>query len=350
MTMGRRIRVLVVDDSAFMRKAISGMLQSDPEISVAATANNGQEAVQKVLELSPDVVTMDVEMPGMSGIEALRTIMAVRPTPVLMLSSVTTEGARVTLDALSLGAVDFVPKNLVDMSVEIMRVKDELIGKVKAVAGKKVRQDRPVQRKCHAMSELFVRKQSGRTSLIAIGASTGGPKALEEMLPMLPGNVPVPILLVQHMPPTFLPPFAERLDKSCRLEVRIAGNGDILKPGRVFLAPGGTHMKLKRLHNIDIGISLESEPSDLLHRPSVDVMMGSAEEFFPGRCLGVILTGMGCDGKEGMRKIKKGGGRTLAQDEATSVVYGMPKAVAEEGLADKTAPIDEMAGEILNLI
>jgi two-component system, chemotaxis family, protein-glutamate methylesterase/glutaminase len=347
------IKVLVVDDSAFMRKAITNMLQSDPGIQVIWAAKDGAESVKKVMELSPDVVTMDIEMPVMDGIEALRQIMEKKPTPVLMVSSLTTDGAKATLDCLDKGAVDFISKNMSDLSVNIVNIRNDLIAKVKAVAGKKVRRPAAVSApKAPAASApaYNARKVHGNTAILAIGTSTGGPKALQDIMPLFPANFSVPILIVQHMPQYFTKSFAERLNESCKLEVVEARDGEPLKPGKVFLAPGGQHLKVKRLGALDFGIKLDSEPASYIHRPSVDVMMNSVAEFFPGRALGVILTGMGSDGKEGMTRIKATGGKTIAQDEKSCVVYGMPKAVIDAGMADKVVPLDDIVGEIFNLV
>lgn len=347
------IKVLVVDDSAFMRKAITNMLQSDPDIKVIWAAKDGQEGVKKAVELAPDVVTMDIEMPVMDGISALRQIMEKKPMPVLMLSSLTTEGAKATMDCLDLGAVDFVPKNLSDLSVNIVNVRDDLIAKVKAVAGRRVRRalaPNASSRSAAPLPTYTVKKIQGNTAILAIGTSTGGPKALQDIMPLFPANFSVPILIVQHMPQYFTKSFAERLNGTCNIEVVEAKDGDHLKPGKAFLAPGGLHLKVKRLGAFDLGVKLDPEPASYIHKPSVDVMMNSVAEFFPGRALGVILTGMGSDGKEGMAKIKATGGKTIAQDEKSCVVYGMPKAVIEAGIADKVVALENIVGEIFNLV
>ena len=354
--MDREIRVLVIDDSAFMRKAIGNMLQSDPGIKVVGTARDGAEGLKMTLELSPDVVTLDIEMPVMDGVATLKAIMEKKPTPVIMVSSLTTEGAKATLECLSIGAVDFIPKNLSDLSANIVKIKEELISKVRAIAGKRVRRTAPpaVKPRDYAPprehADYARPSVHGGVSIVAIGTSTGGPKALQEMMPHFPANFPVPILIVQHMPPVFTSSFAQKLNETCQIEVVEASEGEPLKSGKAFLAPGGMHMKLKRIGHLDLGIRLDKDPGGHLHVPSVDVMMTSVAEFFPRRCLGVILTGMGCDGKEGMGLIKASGGKTIAQDEGSCIVYGMPKAVAEAGLADKVVPLEYMAGEIINMI
>lgn len=348
------IKVLVVDDSAFMRKAISSMLSSDPEISVIGTARDGEEAIDMVLRLKPDVVTLDVEMPRMSGLETLKVIMEKAPLPVLMLSSLTTEGAKETLTALDLGAVDFVAKHLDDLSLNILRIQNELVAKVKAVARHKVRfrSVTPLASPLNIRGEHEGRPRlySGKVSAVAIGVSTGGPKALQDVLPLFPKDFPAAILVVQHMPKGFTGPFAERLNQLSKMEIKEAENGEVIRAGTAYIAPGGLHMKAIKKKVTEVNIALSEQPIDLLHRPSVDVMMLSVAVAYSGRCLGAIMTGMGNDGLEGMKAIRKSGGKTIAQDEESCIVYGMPKAVVDEGLADKIVPLSSMAGEIVNMV
>ncbi|MFA6149080.1 MAG: chemotaxis response regulator protein-glutamate methylesterase [bacterium] len=347
------VRVLIVDDSAFMRNALTKMLSSDPEIAVVGTAWNGLDAVEKVAELKPDLVTMDIEMPKMDGIEALRRIMAANPVPVIMVSSLTTEGARATLDALDLGAVDFVPKNLSDLAVNIVKVREILIEKVKQIGGRV-----PVRRRLPRPSPSpAVPAPAGpgyrterRTGIVAIATSTGGPKALQDIIPKLPKEFSVPVIVVQHMPPAFTGPFAQRLNEISGLTVKEAEEGEPLRPGVVLVAPGRGHLSIRRGRAGECLVAVSENRPDLIYRPSADVMMSSVAEMYPGRALGVILTGMGNDGEKGMRAIKSSGGRTLAQDESTCVVYGMSRAVVEAGLADKVVPIEEVAGEIVNAV
>ncbi len=356
MTAKRKIRVLVVDDSSFMRKAIQSMLEEDPAIEVAGLARDGAEAVEKVDSLRPDVVTMDIEMPRMNGLDALSAIMRNTPLPVLMLSSLTEDGANATFDALEIGAVDYIPKHLGELSCNIMRVKYELIAKIKAAAKIDVK-NRPASRKAsyklhppvvpQGIEKKFV---SQKIAIVAIGASTGGPNALQHLLSMLPHNFTTGILIVLHMPKNFTGPYAERLNGICELEVKEAACGDVMGPGGVFIAPGGRQTRLKRRGAIDVYLSVDDDPPDVIYKPSVDVSFVSVAACFPGRALGVIMTGMGQDGVEGIRAIKKTGGKVVAQDEASCVVYGMPKAVVAEGLADKVTPLDSMAGEIVNMV
>jgi two-component system chemotaxis response regulator CheB len=349
------VKVLIVDDSAFMRNALSNMLSSDHEIKIIGTARDGLEAIEKVESLNPDIVTMDVEMPRMDGIAALKHIMERNPVPVIMVSSLTMEGAKVTLDALDLGAVDFIPKNLSDLSINIVKIREILIDKIKNLARKGIvkKRIRPATapRPIEIPKSMPVRTTSERRiNVVAIGTSTGGPKALQDIIPKLPKDFPVPILIAQHMPPNFTGPFAERLNQLSQIEVREANEGDVLKPGLALVAPGRGHMRVKRPRGLETVIAVSENKEDFIYRPSVDALMSSVAEFFPGRSLGVILTGMGNDGLRGLSDLKKSGGRIFAQNEETCVVYGMPKAVVDAGIADKVLPIEEMAGEIVNSV
>ncbi len=352
------IKVLVVDDSAFMRKALTSMLQEDPEIKVIGTARDGLEAIEQIQKLRPDVVTLDVEMPRMDGLTALKEIMQKCPVPVIMVSSLTTEGAKVTLEALDLGAVDFIPKNLSELSVNIVKIKGMLIDKIKTIGRRGLVKRKPIVRPAEPPKvetpkveppKVKIATTERRIGIVSIGTSTGGPKALQEIIPKLPKDFPVPIVIAQHMPPNFTKPFAERLDQLSQLSVKEAEEGEPIKPGMVYIAPGRGHMRLKR-RGIETLISISEDKEDFIYRPSVDALMSSVAETFPGRCLGVILTGMGNDGEKGCKKIKETGGKIFAQSEDTCVVYGMPRAVVEAGIADKIVSIDEMAGEIINAV
>lgn len=347
------VKVLIADDSAFMRNALSSMLSSDPEIKVVGTARDGVEAVEKVALLKPDVVTMDVEMPRLDGLGALRVIMEKTPVPVIMVSSLTAEGAKETLDALEAGAVDFIPKNLSELSINIVKIKAMLIDKVKQIAKKGVvlRRHRPATDAARPQVMPATRSTGERrVGIVAIGCSTGGPRALQEILPLLPKDFPVPIVIAQHMPQNFTGPFAERLNQLSQITVREAVAGDQLKAGLALLAPGGSHMRIERKRSLETVVTLGESRNDLIYRPSVDELMQSVSECFPGRALGVILTGMGSDGVKGLTLLKSGGGRIFAQNEETCVVYGMPKAVVDAGIADKVLAIEEMAGEIINAV
>ncbi len=351
------VRVLVVDDSAFMRKSLSNMLEEGKQIRVVGVARNGEEAVQQVLQLKPDVVTMDVEMPGMTGLQALQQIMAKHPVPVIMVSSVTAEGAQETLQALEWGAVDFVPKQLDGVASKIAEIQKQLVSKVLAAryAGAKLKKI-PVAgaTKCQAMPVKALSSQAVSvtrgTKLIAIGCSTGGPQALFEIMPTIPGDCPAAIVIVQHMPKSFTKPFAERLNNLCALEVREAVDGDEIKPGRVLVAPGGMQFRVVKKSITTSVVKLSTNIEQHPHAPSVDIMLQSVAALFGERSIGVILTGMGHDGLEGMKAIKAAKGRTVAQDEASSVVYGMPKSVVEAGCAEKVVSLSKVVGEIMNMV
>ena len=351
------VRVLVVDDSAFMRKSLTTMLEEGKQIQVVGVARNGEEAVQQVQQLKPDVVTMDVEMPGMTGLQALQQIMAKNPVPVIMVSSVTVEGAQETLQALEWGAVDFIPKQLDGVASKIAEIQKILVPKVLAAryAGSKLKRltvtgapklSMPVAK---ALSSRSVSVTRG-TKLIAIGCSTGGPQALFEIIPTIPADCPAGIVIVQHMPSSFTKPFAERLNNLCALEVREAVDGDEVKPGRVLVAPGGMQFRVVKKTITTSVVKLAPNYEKHAHAPSVDIMLQSVAALFGERSIGVLLTGMGHDGLEGMKAIKAAGGRTVAQDEASSVVYGMPKAVVEAGCAEKVVSLSKVIGEIMNMV
>lgn len=348
------IKVLIVDDSAFMRSAIANMLSGDPEITIVGKAKDGIEAIEMNEKLNPDIITMDVEMPRMDGLTALKHIMEKKPVPVIMVSSLTVEGAKVTLDALDLGAVDFIPKNLSELSVNIIKIKEILIDKIKNIARKGIvkRKILPKQETKTVEVPHIMPRATGerRISIVAIGTSTGGPKALQEILPKLPKDFPVPIVIAQHMPPNFTGPFAQRLNELSRIQVKEAQNGEVIQNGVAYIAPGIGHMRLKRQKGIETVVNISTDKEEFIYRPSVDALMISVSELYPGRALGVILTGMGNDGCMGLMALKKTGGRVFAQNEDTCVVYGMPKAVVDAGIADKILPIEEIAGEIMNSV
>ncbi len=348
-TQGRRTTVLVVDDSAFMRKAVSSMLEKDAEIEVIGTARNGEEALSKIRELDPEVITLDIEMPVMDGLTALRHIMMQFPRPVLMLSSLTTDGAEATLKALELGAVDFIPKQLSHVSLDIIKIEKDLQAKVKNIARRKIRRFKVDKREVSGPRRETIQKlQSQRLQrdLVGIGVSTGGPPAVQKILASLPAQFPASILIAQHMPGTFTKAFAKRLNQNSPLEVKEAEQGDTLEKGKVYIAPGGFHLKIQqRVRSIDLDIT--QEPRDALYKPSVNVLLSSIAEGVGKRGLGVILTGMGNDGLEGVRALKRRGGYAIAQDNASCVVYGMPRAIVEAGLADVVVHIESMPDSIL---
>lgn len=368
----KKIRVLVVDDSAFMRKAISIMMSDDPAIEVVGTARDGQEGLEKVLQLTPDLVTMDIEMPRMDGLAALRKIMAERPTPVMMVSSLTTDGAQATLDALELGAVDFIPKQLSYVSLDIVKIKQELLEKIKHIHARKhllmarYRSHRvqtesaktlpaaprkrpdsattPVRLQLPVNSSKFPKKT---IHVVAIGTSTGGPPALQTVIPSLPENFPVPVLVVQHMPPTFTQSLANRLNGLSAVQVKEAEHGEKAERGIVYISPGDRHMTIVHQSG-DFQIRLSVEPSASLYRPSVDVMMNSVAASCGSASMGVIMTGMGHDGLDGLKLLKEKGGVVVAQNEESCIVYGMPRAVIEAGIADKISSLERIAFDIVN--
>jgi two-component system chemotaxis response regulator CheB len=376
------VKVLVVDDSGFFRRRVSEILSADPSIQVVGTATNGKEAIDQVLALKPDVITMDYEMPMMDGITAVRHIMQRCPTPVLMFSSLTHEGARVTLDALDAGAVDFLPKNFEDISRNPEKVKQLLCEKVHSISRSNRRFSAysapapvaaPAPTPAPAASSFSSHSSSHNTSaparpapapaptrasaasatspapkrkaykLVAIGTSTGGPVALQRVLTQLPANFPAPIVLIQHMPAAFTKAFAERLDKLCRISVKEAEDGDILRPGLALLAPGGKQMM------IDGRGAVKILPGDerLNYKPCVDITFGSAAKSYGDKVLAVVLTGMGADGREGARLLKQGGSAVWAQDEASCVIYGMPMAIVKADLADAVYSLDDIGKHIV---
>ncbi|MGE8189439.1 protein-glutamate methylesterase/protein-glutamine glutaminase [Pseudomonas sp. NPDC086278] len=375
------VKVLVVDDSGFFRRRVSEILSADPNIQVVGTATNGKEAIDQALALKPDVITMDYEMPMMDGITAVRHIMQRCPTPVLMFSSLTHEGARVTLDALDAGAVDFLPKNFEDISRNPEKVKQLLCEKILSISRSNRRAAtysapvhtpapaaapapssassygssapaRPAPAPIPTRSHAPAPASSGPSSpapkrkaykLVAIGTSTGGPVALQRVLTQLPANFPAPIVLIQHMPAAFTKAFAERLDKLCRISVKEAEDGDILRPGLALLAPGGKQMM------IDGRGAVKILPGDerLNYKPCVDITFGSAAKSYGDKVLAVVLTGMGADGREGARLLKQGGSAIWAQDEASCVIYGMPMAIVKADLADAIYSLDDMGRHLV---
>ncbi|MDR8372414.1 chemotaxis response regulator protein-glutamate methylesterase [Pseudomonas lactis] len=370
------VKVLVVDDSGFFRRRVSEILSADPTIQVVGTATNGKEAIDQAIALKPDVITMDYEMPMMDGITAVRHIMQRCPTPVLMFSSLTHEGARVTLDALDAGAVDFLPKNFEDISRNPDKVKQMLCEKVHSISRSNRRSlfstpapaptpapaaaapsssfARPAPAPVARPAVAPVRAAAAPSAhspapkrkaykLVAIGTSTGGPVALQRVLTQLPANFPAPIVLVQHMPAAFTKAFAERLDKLCRITVKEAEDGDILRPGLALLAPGGKQMM------VDGRGAIKILPGDerLNYKPCVDITFGSAAKSYGDKVLAVVLTGMGADGREGARLLKQAGSAIWAQDEASCVIYGMPMAIVKADLADAVYSLDDIGKHLV---
>ncbi|EDL67221.1 protein-glutamate methylesterase/protein-glutamine glutaminase [Vibrio campbellii] len=363
------IKVLVVDDSSFFRRRVSEIINSESRLEVIDVAVNGREAVEKAKTLKPDVITMDIEMPVMDGITAVREIMAASPTPILMFSSLTHDGAKATLDALDAGALDFLPKKFED----IARNRDEAVSllqqRVIQIASKRAFMRRPIARPAAAATSSTARPLASRTAaptasapsrpmaakfrasgkkyqLTAIGTSTGGPVALQKILTRLPVNYPHPIVLIQHMPATFTAAFASRLNTLCKIQVKEAQDGDVLQAGVAYLAPGGKQMMVDgragaaRLRIIDGGDRMN-------YKPCVDVTFGSAAKVYGDKVLSMVLTGMGADGREGARMLKSAGSTIWAQDEESCVVYGMPQAVAKAGISTEDLPLDRIAERML---
>ena len=337
------IRVLIIDDSQFVRQALQRMLAEDPELEVVGAAQDGRQGVEKVLELKPDVVTLDIQMPRMGGLEALERIMAEHPVPVLLLSSLTRQGADVTLRALELGALDFVDKSSVG-SMSLLTLGDELRAKLKAIARV------PASRLLARAREPQPGPAPGKgVEAVVIATSTGGPPALQAIVPRLPASLQAAVLIVQHMPQGFTRSLAERLALRSALPVREAQDGEPVTKGQVLIAPAGLHLKLRR-RGEKVKVWLDEEPKNSLHRPSADVVMASVAKVYGERSLGVILTGMGSDGVAGLRAIREAGGGTLAESEETCVIYGMPKAAREAGVVDKSVPLHRIADEILHAV
>jgi len=344
------IKILVVDDSGFFRRQITKLLSEDDSIEVIGTAENGKEAVEKAIALKPDVITMDIEMPVMDGISATREILRKRRIPILMFSSLTTDGAKATLDAMDAGAVDFIPKRFEDISRnrdEVSRLLCEKIHQIGSHGRARIlsTQKSPAAEVKPAPVTITPSTRSKKYNLLAIGTSTGGPLALQEVLKDFPKEFPLPILLVQHMPSTFTPAFAKRLDQLCNITVKEASAGDKLEPGHAYLAPGGKQMLLlKRGGNLSLDVV--DGDAGLTYKPSVDVTFNSIAEALPDTTLAVMLTGMGADGCEGSKKLKAGGSVIWAQDEASSVVWGMPSAVVEAGIVEKVLTLNDIGNQI----
>ncbi len=378
------VTVLVVDDSSFFRKRVCEILGSVPEIKIVGTAANGREAIELAKKLRPDVITMDYEMPVMDGVTAVRHIMADCPTAILMFSSLTYEGARVTLDALEAGAVDYLPKNFEDIARDVSRMQQVLKSRILTLArlkgGALKAQDphpvaptpaqeiqRPAE-KPHTSARSPVRgsasivskpslvranaspskpkRLSHKVDLLVIGSSTGGPVALQKILTALPAHLPVPVLVIQHMPATFTPAFSDRLDSLCQVRVKHAEDGDVLKPGHVYVAPGGKQMIISP-HGSSRSLRILEGDDRLTYKPSVDLTFGSAAKACPGKVLAIVLTGMGSDGREGCKLLKRSGASVWTQSADTCVIYGMPMAVDKAGLTDESIGLNEMAKRIV---
>jgi two-component system chemotaxis response regulator CheB len=349
----KRIRVLVVDDSVVVRRILRDVLAEDSAFEVAGVAANGKIALSMVEQVSPDVVTLDVEMPDMDGIEVLRHLRVSSPSlPVVMFSTLTQRGAEATLDALALGARDYVtkPANIGSVSVGMQRIREELLPKLKAICGGKAAvvpsassfTPRPT-------SVSTMADRTGPLDIVVIGCSTGGPNALSEILPQFPADFPVPVAVVQHMPPTFTKFLAERLNASCALQVLEAGVDEKLQPGTIWIAPGDYHVSVYS-QGTAMRLRRHQAPPENSCRPAVDVLFRTAAMTYGGRVLAVILTGMGQDGLRGAQELKSVNATVIAQDEASSVVWGMPGFVVQAGLADRVVPLGQMAQEIMRRV
>lgn len=352
--MNKKIRVLVVDDSAFNRQSIAAMLQSSPNIEVVDAVADGREAIKSVSIHKPNVITLDLEMPNMDGFTFLRWLMANNPIPVIVISS--QSDTKSVFTALDLGAVDFLAKPSKKISNELQNIKNDLLKKVEIIA------ELPIEKimarvkiiaeekkpDAHVREEKTAQTvvESSNIDLVAIGSSTGGPPALQSIITVLPEKFPVAIAISQHMPSGFTRYFAERMDKNSKVEVKEAEEGDSVNKGRVLISPGGYHMTFKRKGD-SIKVNLKKRSVSDLYTPSVDIMMASASEVFGNRVLGVILTGMGNDGKIGMREIKNKKGQTIAESEETAVVFGMPGEAIKDGSIDIILPLPKIAGEII---
>ena len=343
--MTARIRTLVVDDSAFVRKIVREILSGSPDIEVVGVARDGEEALELVEQLRPDVITCDLIMPRLDGLGFVRKQMARRPLPILILTASPQDGDSV-IEALSAGAVDFVQKPSALATHELLEIRQQLLEKVKAAARAPIANlgDRPP-----AAPGIFSR-HTLKMDVVVLGISTGGPQALRYLLPQFPADFPIPLAIVLHMPIGYTALFAEKLNEISRLEVREAKDGDVLRPGLALLAQAGRHLLFRRTAANDVVAQLSVQPIDKIHRPSADVLFQSASEIYGGRVLGVIMTGMGDDGKQGCAWIKAQGGSVITEAENSCVIYGMPRSVVEAGLSDAAIPLTTMAAAILERI
>lgn len=351
-----KIRVLIVDDSVVVRRIVSDVLTADPELEVAGTAANGRIALAKIPQVNPDVITLDVEMPEMNGLETLAEIRKLYPRlPVIMFSTLTQRGAATTLDALTLGATDYVtkPANVGSVAAAQQSLREQLVPKIKVFCGRAARLT-PTSLKAgegvsRSLPTLRPVKAGGIVDIVAIGVSTGGPNALAELVPELPADFPVPIVIVQHMPPVFTRLLAERLDSQSSLAVSEAVPGEEVRAGHIYLAPGDYHMIVKREGAV-VRLRTNQEQPENSCRPAVDVLFRSVADVYGAGSFGVVLTGMGQDGLRGCERIGEAGGQNIAQDEASSVVWGMPGFVAKAGLADQVLPLSSIATEIVRRV
>lgn len=341
------VRVLVVDDSSFMRGALVRMIAKDPRFVVIDTAVNGKEGVEKAMALRPDVMTMDVEMPIMNGLEALGEVMKTSKTPVIMISTLTEAGAETTIKALELGAVDFIPKAFGDREKNIFRGAEELYEKLLAAAGVDTAPlSTPMgARPMAAPAPLMQPGLRVNARMVLIGSSTGGPKALQVLIEQLPVNLPVPVVIAQHMPPQFTLALARRLNEVCKIHVVELNDGDALVPGTVYISPGGKHSRVTLTNG-----KVDEDKGESLYKPSVDVLAESVVQTFGKSVIAVMLTGMGNDGMREFVKLKNLGAHVIAQDKESCVVYGMPKSVVEAGAASEVLPLDQIGKRVASLL
>ncbi|ELK21647.1 MULTISPECIES: protein-glutamate methylesterase/protein-glutamine glutaminase [Anoxybacillus] len=349
-----KVKVLVVDDSAFMRKLISDFLSEHPRLHVVGTARDGQEALQKIEQLNPDVVTLDVEMPVMNGLETLKHIMQKKPLPVVMISSTTTEGAENTILALQYGAVDFIAKPSGAISLDLYKIKDKMIEKVLLASEANLRTVKIKQKMSmlpqKQYSKIGVSERNnaiGKKKIIAIGTSTGGPRALQHVLTKFPATIDAPILIVQHMPKGFTKSLATRLDSLCNIRVKEAEDGEVIQKGTAYIAPGGNHLYVKRV-GTSLAIHLDEAAPRNGHRPSVDVMFESLSALTDYEKVAVIMTGMGSDGTAGLKQLKASGNTfVVAESAESSVVFGMPKSAIAANVVDEIVHVDDIAEAVM---
>jgi two-component system chemotaxis response regulator CheB len=342
------VRVLIVDDSVVVRKLLSEALASAPEIQLAGTASSGAIALAKIPQLNPDVITLDIEMPGLNGIQTLKEIRKLYPKlPVIMFSTLTEHGAAITLEALSLGASDYLakPTNSESLANAMQQVRSELTAKILALSGR----DRQVATRSPAVAQAKFRTGTSRVEILAIGTSTGGPNALAEVIPQLPERFPVPVVVVQHMPPVFTRLLAERLNAQSKIRVHEAEQGRALEAGHVWIAPGDHHMTVARKGAATL-LELNQDPPENSCRPAVDVLFRSVARTYGPNTLAVVMTGMGADGARGAGHIREAGGEIFVQDEASAVVWGMPGAVVQSGCANKICPLAEISLEVIRRV
>ncbi len=356
-----KVRVLIVDDSAFVRRTLTKILERDQRVEVIGTAWDGLEAIEKIARFSPDVVTMDLNMPNMDGIEALDIIMREMPLPVIVVSSLNRDIIEETLEALEHGAVDFILKPTELASEKLYQIQTQLINKVIAIASLKGKTMTPAVRRTSPSPELtppppsFSAPSFGHVECVAIGVSTGGPSALYQIIPQLPNDFPAGILIVQHMPPGFTKPLAERMNRNSHITVKEAEMGDEVTPGVALVAPGGNHMYLtasgqKRTKHSKVTIRIDPEPSHYIHIPSIDLTFADVANIYKDKSIGVILTGMGKDGVDGLEKIKASGGSSIAEAESTCVVFGMPEVAIRRGIVDHVAPVYDIARLLMDIV